>query len=295
MTLQKKPQRTQRAQRFPEKNPVNPSASSEHVRAIRGLFQKTQKINPQMKTVFFHFHGYLAELLRDAGEKKPFVCSFQEAQSVKHLIESAGIPHTEAGAILASGQPVDFNYLAQDGERIDVFPVTAVPSQLPSLQPPPPRPIRFLLDNHLGKLARRLRLLGCDVLYPRNHLTDAALAQLAHDEQRIMLTRDRGLLMRKLIVHGRLLRSKNTEEQVRDVLQRYNLYDEISPWQRCLQCNGRLHPIPKAAVLDRLEPKTKRYYNDFQMCEDCGQIYWRGSHFAKLEEWLAQVLRSIPE
>ncbi len=244
-----------------------------------------------MKTVFFHFHGYLAELLRGAVEKQPFVCSFREAQTVKHLIESAGIPHTEVGAILADGQPVNFAYLARDGEQIDVFPVTAVPPQFPSLQPPPPRPLRFLLDNHLGKLARLLRLLGFDTLYPRDHLTDAALDQLAHDEPRVMLTRDRGLLMRKTIGHGCLLRSKETEEQVTAVLQRYDLYSKISPWQRCLRCNGRLRPVPKADILDRLEPKTRLYYDDFQMCQDCGQIYWRGSHFAKLEAWVAQVSR----
>lgn len=242
-----------------------------------------------MKTVFFHFHGYLAELQRGAAQKNPFVCTFREAQTVKHLIESAGIPHTEVGAILADGQPVDFHYLAQDGERLDVFPPTAVPAPFSSLQPTPPRPSRFLLDNHLGKLARYLRLLGFDTLYPRDHLTDAELAQLAHDTERIMLTRDRGLLMRKQIVYGFLLRSRDATEQVREVLQRYDLYDEISPWQRCLRCNGRLRPVPKADIIDRLEPKTRLYYDDFQMCQDCGQIYWRGSHFAKLEAWVAQV------
>ncbi|NKQ35077.1 MAG: Mut7-C ubiquitin/RNAse domain-containing protein [Chloroflexi bacterium] len=244
-----------------------------------------------MKTARFHFHGDLAELLRNRQSGKLFDYSFQEAQTVKHLIESAGIPHTEAAAILANGQPVNFNYLVQDGDRIGVYPPTAVPPQAPSLQPPPPRPIRFLLDNHLGKLTRYLRLLGFDALYPPDHLTDAELVQLAHDQQRVMLTRDRGLLMHKRIAHGCLLRSKETTEQVTAVLQRYDLYDEISPWQRCLRCNGRLRPVPKADILDRLEPKTKLYYEDFQICQECGQIYWKGSHFASLEEWIAQVTR----
>ncbi len=136
----------------------------------------------------------------------------------------------------------------------------------------------------MGKLARFLRLLGFDTRYPREHLHDAALAQLAHDQQRVMLTRDRGLLMRNVITHGYCLRTTNGEGQLTAVLHRYQLHGQIRPWTRCLRCNGLLKPVPKSQVIDRLEPKTKRYFNDFRICVDCEQIYWKGSHFSALEE-----------
>jgi uncharacterized protein len=152
-----------------------------------------------------------------------------------------------------------------------------------------PRLIVFILDNHLGKLARYLRLLGLDTLYVSDAADDAELAQTAHDEQRILLTRDRGLLKRSKVIYGYCLRTRDSLAQLTAVLHRFQLHEEITPWTRCLRCNGLLRPVAKEAILDRLEPKTRRYFDEFRICEACGQIYWQGSHFAHLQKIVAQA------
>jgi uncharacterized protein with PIN domain len=145
------------------------------------------------------------------------------------------------------------------------------------------------LDNHLGRLARYLRLLGFDTLYFNNIYDDAKLAQMAQDRACILLSRDRGLLKRSQVVYGCYLQSKDPQEQVRAVLHRYRLYNQIQPWRRCLRCNGILHPVAKGEILHRLEPKTKLYYHGYQICSDCEQIYWKGSHFRRLESFVAKI------
>jgi uncharacterized protein with PIN domain len=146
------------------------------------------------------------------------------------------------------------------------------------------------LDNHLGRLARYLRLLGFDALYFNDQADDPELAQIAHDEARILLTRDRGLLKRSLVTYGYCLRTTDSKAQLTAVLHRYQLHDQIKPWTRCLRCNGRLQPVEKEVILHRLEPKTKLYFDDFQICRDCAQIYWKGSHFGKLESLIAAAI-----
>jgi uncharacterized protein with PIN domain len=207
------------------------------------------------------------------------------------LVESIGVPHTEVELILANGQAQSFSYLVQAGDRIAVYPAftTVRLNKAVALRPPPPQPVRFLLDNHLGRLARYLRLLGFDTLYFNNAYDDAQLAELAQKKDCILLSRDRGLLKRGQVIHGYCLRSKDPRQQATDVLHRYQLTAQIKPWRRCLRCNGVLQPVAKEQILHRLEPKTKRYYTDFQICSDCQQIYWRGSHFQKLESFVAQM------
>jgi uncharacterized protein with PIN domain len=153
-----------------------------------------------------------------------------------------------------------------------------------------PEPATFLLDNHLGRLARFLRLLGFDALYFNNELDDEQLATMSTSEERILLSRDRGLLKRKQVRLGYCLRTKDPFQQLRSVIHRFQLADQISPWRRCLRCNGNLQSVSKEEVLHLLEPKTKRYFNEFQQCASCAQIYWRGSHFADLQAKIEQIL-----
>ncbi|RMG93369.1 MAG: twitching motility protein PilT [Chloroflexi bacterium] len=239
----------------------------------------------------FRFYAELNDFLPVYRRQVSFTYAFQEPVSVKHLIEALGVPHTEVEIILANGRSVDFSYLVQDKDEIAVYPpfTRLDVSPLVVLRPPPPNPPRFVLDNHLGRLARYLRLLGFDTVYLNHDADDARLAQIAHDENRILLTRDRGLLKRSLVVHGYCLRSRDPRRQLTAVLRRYQLHAYIHPWQRCLRCNGRLQPVDKAAILDRLEPKTRLYYHEFQICTDCGQIYWKGSHFNRLEKLVTAV------
>ncbi len=245
-----------------------------------------------MAEATFRFYGELNDFLPPEMRQRSLAYPFTEPQTVKHLIEALRIPHTEVELILINSQPVDFTAVVHPHDHVSVYPVfhQLDISPLPALRPPLEHPPRFILDNHLGKLARLLRLLGFDTLYPRAHLDDGELAQIAHDENRVMLSRDRGLLMRSLISHGYCLRTTNTAEQVTAVLHRYHLHDHIQPWTRCLNCNGRLHPVPKSEIEHRLQPKTRLYFDDFRLCQECGQIYWKGSHFANLQEFVESVI-----
>ena len=144
----------------------------------------------------------------------------------------------------------------------------------------------FLLDNHLGKLASHLRMLGFDALY-RNDFQDEELADIAESTGRVLLTRDRGLLMRKQVSAGYCLRSLDPQQQTWAVIQRYDLVDKIRPFRRCMRCNGELEDVAKTEVLDQLMPLTRQFYEDFRRCTICGQVYWKGSHYQKMMQYIA--------
>ncbi len=225
----------------------------------------------------FTFLPDLNTFLATDRREGSFRYAFERGQSVKHLIEAAGVPHTEIGQVIVNEQPVGLDYQVQEGDQVTVFP--------PSTENRPPGAARFVLDNHLGRLAAYLRMLGFDVIY-RNDFDDVELARIAAEEERILLTRDRRLLMRKAVRWGYCLRSLDSCEQAIEVLRRYNLFQSIAPFQRCLRCNTSLEPTRKEAVLDRLEPLTRQYFDEFHRCPACGQIYWKGSHY---EHMLAMI------
>jgi len=217
----------------------------------------------------------LARDLRDTTVEM----QFKGQQSVKHLIESLGIPHTEIGPISANGQNIGLDYLPDNGDRIEVQAVA--PMDL--LNEP-----RFVLDGHLGRLASHLRMLGLDCLY-NNGYEDEELVQISVDEKRILLTRDRLLLMHKVITQGYLLRSLDTTEQLHEVVYRYGLVKWVRPFQRCMSCNHPLEHVEKETVLEKLEPLTKMYYDDFRLCSACDQVYWKGSHYERMLQLIEQV------
>ena len=230
-----------------------------------------------MQTARFYFLHDLNSFLTPDRREGNFGYAFERGQSVKHLIEAAGVPHTEIGRVVVNDQPVSFDYQVQNGDQVTVFPASAENRQTGEA--------RFVLDNHLGRLAAYLRMLGFDVIY-RNDFDDVELAQIAADEERILLTRDRRLLMRKAVRRGYCLRSLNSRQQAIEVLQRYDLFQAIAPFQRCLRCNTPLEQIEKEAIFDRLELLTRRYYEEFHWCPACGQIYWKGSHYEHMQEMI---------
>jgi uncharacterized protein with PIN domain len=198
-----------------------------------------------------------------------------------HVVESLGVPLTEVGELLVDDRPVLPGHIPADGERITVRGVER-PQRLPG-------PARFLLDVHLGTLARRLRLLGVDTAYENLDIGDAALAARSAAEQRVMLSRDRGLLRRRELWAGAYIYSHRPAEQLRDVLSRFT--PALAPWTRCTACNGLLEQTAKAAVQERLEQGTERSYDAFAQCTDCGQVYWRGAHHARLDAIVEEALR----
>lgn len=197
-------------------------------------------------------------------------------RSVKDLLESLGIPHPEIDLVVVNGEVVDFARAVGAGDRVAAYPPWHG-MDLPSpVRPPPPAP-RFVLDVHLGTLARRLGVLGLDVDYATDR-DDVALARIAVEEDRILLTRDRQLLMRREIVHGYCPRSDDPDEQLMEVVGRFVTEDDLAPFTRCPSCNEPLHPVPKAKVLDQLGPHTQATHDDFHRCPDCGRVFWPGTH-----------------
>ena len=197
--------------------------------------------------------------------------------TVGHLVESLGVPLTEVGAIAINGRPVPASARPDDGDTVDVGPVTRPQRQ-------PAGPLRFLLDVHLGTLARRLRLLGVDAAYS-NDADDDELIERANEQDRVLLTQDRGLLRRRSLRRGGYVCGAKPDEQLTDVLDRFA--PPLAPWTVCLACNGQLSAVPKTDVEQYLQPGTRRTYAVFARCVDCGHVYWRGAHSRRLERIVA--------
>ena len=219
---------------------------------------------------------------------------FQGHQTVKDVIEAAGIPHTEVDMIVVGGEPVAFDHRPDPGDRIAVYPVfeSLDIGPVARLRPEPLREPRFVVDVHLGRLARLLRLVGIDAAWASD-LDDDELAAISRTQHRIVLTRDRGLLKRREVTHGLFVRSDEPIEQVVDVLRRLHLAARLAPFTRCMRCGGELAPVAKADVWDRLQPRTRAHYDEFQQCAACHQVYWRGSHHAQLAEVVDQIRQAL--
>jgi uncharacterized protein with PIN domain/sulfur carrier protein ThiS len=245
-----------------------------------------------MSRAVFRFYAELNDflpLVRRSGSA--FAHEFSGNVSIKDMIESLGVPHTEVDLILVNGISVDFRHIVRDGDSISVYPVFEALDIHPvlRLRPEPLRVPRFLLDVHLGRLAAYLRLLGLDTIY-RNDFTDAELARRSAAERRILLTRDRGLLKRSAVTRGYCVRSSTPREQAREVVDRFDLRASIAPFRRCLSCNGLLQPVEKQLVWDQLPRGTRERFDVFYRCRDCGKIFWPGSHYARLQALVAEIL-----
>ncbi|UCG25099.1 MAG: twitching motility protein PilT [Chloroflexota bacterium] len=191
--------------------------------------------NTNLQRATFRFHGRLADLLSRAGPGTGVPFALNGRIAIKHPIEALGIPHTEVEVILANRWPVDFSYIVRAGDEFDVYPASSgAPESSVRLRPPLPGPPRFVADNHLGRLVTYLRLLGFDTLHSKQ-LDDAELADLSSLEGRVLLTRDRRLLMRKIVVYGFCLQTREPRQQLLDVLDRFDLRRAIAPWHRCLR------------------------------------------------------------
>ena len=245
-----------------------------------------------MSQAIFRFHGDLAFFLARERQSGNVVYAFDEQRegivSVKHAVESLGVPHPEIDQLTLNGRIVGFDFGLNTGDVVDVWAWMPKPAQS-NLRPPLPHPVRFVLDTHLGRLATYLRLLGFDTLYQNDYL-DATLAEFSQQEGRVLLTRDRGLLKRRIVDFGCCVRENEPKRQLVSLLRRYQLVAEVKPWQRCPRCNAILETVAKTEIVDQLEPKTKRYFCDFRRCRGCGQVYWRGSHFDHMQVFIEQVL-----
>ena len=232
-------------------------------------------------TVRLNFHGDLGFFLKSKAGNKIVERRLGEKTSVKDVIESCGVPHPEIDLILVNGQPVDFSHILEREREIDAYPIQSPPTLFPENRLQAKEIDRFIADGHLGKLARDLRLLGLDVVYDRD-AQDRQLLAVMEIDNRALLTRDRWLLMHKVVQHGYYPRSQDAAEQTIEVMRRFDLFSVIAPFTRCLRCNALLEKVEKAEVIEKLEPLTRIHYEQFRRCPGCGQIYWQGSHFDKL-------------
>jgi len=237
------------------------------------------------------FYEELNDFLLPHHRKREFVRSLPESTTTKDLIEGCRVPHTEVDFILVNGESVDFNRRVVDGDRVSVYPVFEsldIASET-RLQERPLRNPRFLADVNLGKLARFLRMAGFDTAY-RNDASDDELVEEMLREDRALLTRDRRLLMRRVVLKGYLVRSDQAAEQLEEVLRRFDLESAIQAFTRCMHCNATLEQVDKSEIMERLKPLTKRYYEDFSRCTGCERIYWRGSHRDRLDPKIRKIL-----
>ena len=248
-----------------------------------------------MYNIIIRYYEELNDFLPRDKRKRDISLSFAGRRSVKDLIESMGVPHVEVDLILVNGNSVDFNYIVNDRDRISVYPVfeSMDISGVTRLRPSPLRDTKFVLDVHLRKLARSMRLLGFDVDYDE-HRDDELLAEISEKENRILLTCDRQLLMRKIVTRGIIIRSRNPEEQIIEVIERLQLQTLVSPFTRCIECNGLLADIITGSsefesYKSRIPPGVLEWCREFYHCPSCGRIYWRGSHYDKLKERVVKI------
>ncbi len=245
------------------------------------------------KLASFRFYEELNDFLAPADRGKTLEYRFDGKPAVKDPIETLGVPHSEVDLILVDGTSVGFGHPLGDGERVAVYPVFECfdVTSLQRLRPRPLRVTRFMVDVNLGKLARRLRMLGFDTRYD-NRLQDHEIVDIAQLEHRIILTRDRRLLFRKAVSHGYWVRSDDPDTQLREIVERLDLAGQAEPLRRCLECNGLIESVDRETVWDSLEPLTRRYYEQFYRCPDCGKIYWEGSHVAQMSGAIRRLVES---
>jgi len=243
--------------------------------------------SPPMAVAHFRFYEELNEFIAPPRRRREFDYRCARAATVKNAIESLGVPHTEVELILANGVSVDFRYRVRDGDRISVYPVFEAFDVQPLLRvrTEPLREPRFIADAHLGGLSRLLRMLGFDTLYD-NEFADAQIRRCAAGDGRIILTRDRDLLICRDVTHGCYVHALKPSMQLREVVERLQLAGRARPFSLCLHCNLPLVAVDKLSVLERLPPRIAESHTVFRHCPGCSRVYWRGDHYRRMNQLL---------
>ncbi len=243
----------------------------------------------------FRFYEELNDFLPPDRRKIAFDYAFNGTPSVKDSIEAIGVPHPEVDLILVNDVSVGFDHLLNGGERVAVYPMfeRVDISSLTRLRPNPLREPRFVLDVHLGKLARYLRLLGFDTTYDRDY-DDVTIAAISRTERRLLLTRDKGLLKRKEVTRGYWLRNIQPRLQIAEVVEAFDLRGVTRAFSRCMVCNHTLETVNEVSVRDALPVGLRGQFERVSQCPGCGRLYWPGSHYDRLVN-LVNMLMSAPD
>ena len=205
-----------------------------------------------------------------------------------------GIPHVEVDLILVNSLAVSFSYRILNGDSVSVYPVfeSFDISSVSHLREKPLRNLKFLADVHLGKLTRYLRICGFDTSY-RNNGSDNELINIALSDSRVILTRDKELLKNKKVTRGYWIRSQFHIEQLKEILSRFELKNQLRPFTRCIECNGILTDVSKEDISEHLLPKTLQYYQKFKKCPECNRFYWEGSHFESMKRNINDLFKTL--
>jgi uncharacterized protein len=257
---------------------------------VRGKLEQDPHAAP-WHSAEFRFYEELNDFLPAQFRRRAFIRRFRGTPSVKDAIEAIGVPHTEVDLVIIDGRSVGFDEKLRGGERVAVYPMfeRLDISPLVRLRPAPLRVSRFVLDVHLGKLARHLRLLGFDTLW-RNDLEDETIISLARDERRIILTRDRGILKDGRVTHGYWPRATDPMKQLEETVAALDLGSQIEPYSRCLECNGLLQEISRTEAGAAVPLQVLIAHRDFRRCTACGRTYWPGSHRGQLDRVVARAV-----
>lgn len=245
------------------------------------------------KKAHFRLYAELNDFVSGKKRQKPFPYRFTGKPSVKDAVEAIGVPHPEIDLIVVNGESVGFDHHLADGDRVSVYPVfeSFDISPVVRLRPDPLRNTRFVLDGHLGKLARLLRMLGFDSLY-RPDFEDPEIVLAASEEKRIILTRDVELLKANAVTHGYWVRSISPHQQVREILDRFDLLSRIQPFRRCMVCNASISRVDKDAIVQSLPEKVRERHDEFYRCAGCEKVYWKGTHYQDMMDQIQQLSRN---
>lgn len=244
----------------------------------------------------FRFYEELNDFLPSTRRKRDISCVCAENATTKHMIEALGVPHTEVELILLNGESVGLDVLLREGDRVAVYPKFErfdVASLL-KVRTHTRRTLRFVADAHLGGLARLLRMAGFDTLYD-NHFDDAEIAAHSQHGGRIVLTRDRDLLKRRAVTHGCYIRNIKAEKQLCELVDRLDMASSSRPFSLCLRCNAPMRTVDKAQVRERLPERVRQMHEEFQTCDVCRGVFWRGTHWQRMVQVLeAAGIRTDP-
>lgn len=257
----------------------------------RSLHLKRRELK-YFKTVHLRFYAELNNFLPQRERQKSIEYSFPGPITVREVIESMKVPPAEVDLILVNGKPVDYEYHVNDLDYISIYPVFEHfdISTVSQLRKVPLRISKFILDAHLGKLAKYLRIFGFNTLY-KNDFSDNAIREIANRESRIILTRDRDLLNSKNVTHGYYVRAIHPKEQLAEIIDKFDLYSQFNPFSRCINCNHELQEVHKMEIRDEIDSDTWKIFDDFYKCPDCNKIYWKGSHYERMNEFISQNIK----
>jgi uncharacterized protein with PIN domain/sulfur carrier protein ThiS len=252
--------------------------------------RRTKERTHMGASVAMRFYAELNDFLPEHRRFTDFEIALSAGETVRGLLDDCGVPPGAVDLVLLNGEPQDLDHPIGNGDRVSVYPVfeTLDLRHSTKVRATPLRRVRFVLDVHLGKLAAHLRMLGFDTLY-RATFTDSELVRISLEEERTLLSRDRALTTTRTLT--RVYRVDNTRprEQLLEVLRRFDLFGSFSPFTRCMACNTILEVVPKEELHHRLPPRVAAGFTEFQRCPTCARIYWRGSHYRRMEAFIESL------